>query len=80
MLRQVDFASRVVGGGVLGQGLVQEEIRFSVCPELIIPFYRLLFLWQVDFANRVVGGGVLGQGLVQEEIRVTVCPELIIPF
>ena len=33
---QVDFANRVVGGGVLGQGLVQEEIRFTVCPELIL--------------------------------------------
>jgi len=27
---------RFVGGGVLGQGLVQEEIRFTICPELII--------------------------------------------
>ena len=27
MVPQVDFANRVVGGGVLGQGLVQEEIR-----------------------------------------------------
>jgi hypothetical protein len=35
---QIDFAIRVVGGGVLGQGLVQEEIRFTVCPELIILF------------------------------------------
>jgi len=33
---QVDFANKMVGGGVLGQGLVQEEIRFTVCPELII--------------------------------------------
>jgi poly(ADP-ribose) glycohydrolase len=33
---QVDFANKYVGGGVLGQGCVQEEIRFLVCPELII--------------------------------------------
>ncbi|KAB5543355.1 hypothetical protein PHYPO_G00078130 [Pangasianodon hypophthalmus] len=33
---QVDFASKFVGGGVLGQGLVQEEIRFIQCPELIV--------------------------------------------
>lgn len=33
---QVDFANRRVGGGVLGNGAVQEEIRFLVCPELIL--------------------------------------------
>ncbi|KAF4517951.1 hypothetical protein B566_EDAN005318 [Ephemera danica] len=33
---QVDFANRLVGGGVLGHGCVQEEIRFVVCPELIV--------------------------------------------
>ena len=32
---QVDFANKFVGGGVLSSGLVQEEIRFTVCPELI---------------------------------------------
>lgn len=25
-----------IGGGVLGTGCVQEEIRFAICPELII--------------------------------------------
>ena len=33
---QADFANKFVGGGVLGSGLVQEEIRFTVCPEMII--------------------------------------------
>ncbi|KAL2078271.1 hypothetical protein ACEWY4_025956 [Coilia grayii] len=33
---QVDFANRFVGGGVTGGGLVQEEIRFLINPELII--------------------------------------------
>ncbi|KAK7871165.1 hypothetical protein R5R35_002408 [Gryllus longicercus] len=33
---QVDFANKMVGGGVLGWGCVQEEIRFVICPELII--------------------------------------------
>ena len=33
---QVDFANRFIGGGVLGNGCVQEEIRFMVCPELIV--------------------------------------------
>ncbi|ELU08701.1 hypothetical protein CAPTEDRAFT_227402 [Capitella teleta] len=33
---QVDFANKYVGGGVLGRGLVQEEIRFIICPEMIV--------------------------------------------
>ncbi|KAF9909962.1 hypothetical protein BX616_011007 [Lobosporangium transversale] len=32
---QLDFANKVIGGGVLGYGAVQEEIRFLICPELI---------------------------------------------
>ncbi|XP_016323855.1 poly(ADP-ribose) glycohydrolase isoform X2 [Sinocyclocheilus anshuiensis] len=32
---QVDFANQFVGGGVTGSGLVQEEIRFLINPELI---------------------------------------------
>ncbi|KAG8551818.1 hypothetical protein GDO81_004285 [Engystomops pustulosus] len=32
---QVDFANRFVGGGVTSLGLVQEEIRFIINPELI---------------------------------------------
>ena len=35
-IMQVDFANRYLGGGVLGEGCVQEEIRFLVCPELIL--------------------------------------------
>lgn len=33
---QVDFANKFIGGGVLGNGLVQEEIRFLINPELIV--------------------------------------------
>eukprot|EP00753_Platysulcus_tardus_P002711 PLAT11828.1.p1 GENE.PLAT11828.1~~PLAT11828.1.p1 ORF type:complete len:450 (-),score=160.32 PLAT11828.1:40-1389(-) len=33
---QVDFANRFIGGGVLCGGCVQEEIRFAMCPELMI--------------------------------------------
>ncbi|NXK90088.1 PARG glycohydrolase, partial [Formicarius rufipectus] len=33
---KVDFANRFVGGGVTGAGLVQEEIRFLINPELIV--------------------------------------------
>ena len=36
MFLQADFANSFVGGGVLGQGCVQEEIRFLTCPELIL--------------------------------------------
>lgn len=33
---QMDFANKYIGGGVLGYGCVQEEIRFVICPELIV--------------------------------------------
>ena len=33
---QVDFANAFIGGGVLGRGCVQEEIRFLISPELIV--------------------------------------------
>ncbi|XP_051123031.1 poly(ADP-ribose) glycohydrolase 1-like isoform X2 [Andrographis paniculata] len=33
---EVDFANKYLGGGALGQGCVQEEIRFMINPELII--------------------------------------------
>lgn len=33
---QVDFANRLVGGGVTGMGLVQEEIRFLINSELMV--------------------------------------------
>jgi len=33
---QVDFANRMIGGGVVGNGCVQEEIRFLLCPEMIV--------------------------------------------
>ncbi|KAJ0175553.1 hypothetical protein K1T71_008712 [Dendrolimus kikuchii] len=35
-LIQIDFANKYLGGGVLGHGCVQEEIRFVICPELMI--------------------------------------------
>lgn len=35
-LLQVDFANKFLGGGVLGLGCVQEEIRFVLCPELMV--------------------------------------------
>lgn len=33
---QVDFANKYIGGGILGQGMVQEEIRFAMCPDLFV--------------------------------------------
>ena len=33
---QVDFANKYLGGGVLDSGCVQEEIRFTVSPELLV--------------------------------------------
>jgi hypothetical protein len=33
---EVDFANKNIGGGALGNGLVQEEIRFLQCPELAV--------------------------------------------
>ncbi|XP_038589571.1 poly(ADP-ribose) glycohydrolase isoform X3 [Micropterus salmoides] len=33
---QVDFANKWIGGGVLGSGLLQEEILFLINPELIL--------------------------------------------
>jgi hypothetical protein len=33
---QVDFANKSIGGGVIGWGSVQEEIRFMISPELLV--------------------------------------------
>ena len=33
---QLDFANAMIGGGVIGRGCVQEEIRFLVCPQLLV--------------------------------------------
>lgn len=33
---QIDFANKYIGGGILDNGCVQEEIRFAICPELIV--------------------------------------------
>uniref|UniRef100_H2YY80 poly(ADP-ribose) glycohydrolase n=1 Tax=Ciona savignyi TaxID=51511 RepID=H2YY80_CIOSA len=44
-LLQVDFANKFIGGGVLSSGLVQEEILFCICPELIV---SKLFVEKLD--------------------------------
>eukprot|EP00051_Salpingoeca_urceolata_P020448 m.307003 g.307003 ORF g.307003 m.307003 type:complete len:845 (-) comp19625_c2_seq22:125-2659(-) len=52
---QVDFANHRIGGGVLGHGAVQEEIRFLICPELIV---TRLFTEQIHKNEAVVITGV----------------------
>ncbi|XP_078695182.1 uncharacterized protein LOC144924106 [Branchiostoma floridae x Branchiostoma belcheri] len=47
---QMDFANKLIGGGVLNQGRVQEEIRFCICPELIT---SMLFMEKMD-ANEAI--------------------------
>ena len=42
---QVDFANKYLGGGVLGGGCVQEEIRFLISPEMIL---SCLFVEELD--------------------------------
>nr|4L2H_A Chain A, Poly(ADP-ribose) glycohydrolase [Tetrahymena thermophila] len=48
---QVDFANCDIGGGILGNGLVQEQIRFCVCPEMLV---SLLVFDQSMEANEVI--------------------------
>ncbi|XP_017086402.1 poly(ADP-ribose) glycohydrolase [Drosophila eugracilis] len=59
-LLQVDFANKYLGGGVLGHGCVQEEIRFVICPELLAgklfteslrPFEALVMLGAERYSN-----------------------------
>ncbi|MBN3302784.1 PARG glycohydrolase, partial [Amia calva] len=52
---QVDFANRFVGGGVTGSGLVQEEIRFLINPELIV---SRLFTEALDHTECLIITGV----------------------
>ncbi|CAF1052395.1 unnamed protein product [Rotaria sordida] len=35
-LLQVDFANEFIGGGVMNEGIVQEEIRFTICTEMLV--------------------------------------------
>lgn len=54
---QIDFANKHIGGGVLRLGGVQEEIRFLMCPEMIVSM--LLFdRMEPDEAISIVGAQV----------------------
>lgn len=48
---QVDFANKYIGGGVLSSGCVQEEIRFLICPELLV---SRLFTEELDDNESIV--------------------------
>ncbi|KAJ3178017.1 hypothetical protein HDU87_003794 [Geranomyces variabilis] len=48
---EVDFANRVIGGGVLGRGTVQEEIRFLISPELLA---SRLFTQRLEDSDAVI--------------------------
>ncbi|GAB1869593.1 WD repeat and FYVE domain-containing protein 3 [Camponotus japonicus] len=54
-LLQVDFANKYVGGGVLGLGCVQEEIRFVICPELIV---TMLVTEELDDTEALIVSGI----------------------
>ena len=51
---EADFANRFIGGGVLGSGCVQEEIRFLLSPELIAS--RLLTERMGDLESVLITG------------------------
>lgn len=50
-----DFANMFIGGGVLSGGCVQEEIRFSICPELCLSML-LCPCMTAEEAIQIVGG------------------------
>jgi len=51
---QADFANRCLGGGVLSQGCVQEEIRFAISPELVVS--RLLMAPLLPLEAAIITG------------------------
>ncbi|XP_011504651.1 PREDICTED: poly(ADP-ribose) glycohydrolase-like, partial [Ceratosolen solmsi marchali] len=54
-LLQVNFANKYVGGGVLNYGCVQEEIRFVICPELMV---TMLVTEALDDTEALIINGV----------------------
>lgn len=49
-----DFANKYIGGGTLSGGCVQEEIRFAICPELIVS-QLLCQVMKLDEAIQIIG-------------------------
>ncbi|EGR30771.1 poly adp-ribose glycohydrolase, putative [Ichthyophthirius multifiliis] len=52
---QIDFANKYIGGGVLDTGLVQEEIRFVISPELLI---LRLFSFKIEDQEAILVSGI----------------------
>jgi poly(ADP-ribose) glycohydrolase len=55
-LIEYNYFFRFIGGGVLGHGSVQEEIRFLICPELLV---SQLFSEQMQPTEAIVITGKL---------------------
>ena len=51
---EVDFANKYIGGGVLNTGCVQEELRFLMCPEMIVS--RLFTEMLLDTETLIITG------------------------
>ncbi|CAF3718551.1 unnamed protein product [Rotaria sp. Silwood1] len=49
-LLQVDFANEFIGGGVMNEGIVQEEIRFTICTEMLVS----VLICQVMLSNECI--------------------------
>lgn len=52
---KIENSSRYVGGGVLGLGCVQEEIRFVICPELMV---TMLVTEELDDTEALIVSGI----------------------
>ncbi|KAG0316465.1 hypothetical protein BG000_004858 [Podila horticola] len=52
---QLDFANKNIGGGALDRGAVQEEIRFMICPEMIV---SRLFSQQMEANEAILIKGI----------------------
>lgn len=68
MFLQVDFASSWIGGGVLGSGLVQEEILFLMNPELIVS--RLFTERLEDSECLIITGSYVMIGFMDELLLI----------
>jgi len=52
---EADFANKIIGGGSMDHGCVQEEIKFSICPEMNVS--RLYCETMLDNESIVIVGG-----------------------
>lgn len=66
----MDFANRFVGGGVTGHGLVQEEIRFVINPELIV---SRLFTEALEYNECLIITGTKSLTHTHTRLQVLLC-------